>query len=98
MRSDSTASRAEVRTLMSELREGEATWVCPWAWCKRNGGEEWCDKCELRVALAASQEKERQLREALHRIAHSGGGTFETVDGLRMNALDALDFIQTNGG
>lgn len=53
---------------MPELREGEATWVCPWAWCKRNGGEEWCDKCELRVALAASQEKERQLREALWEV------------------------------
>lgn len=42
-------------------------------------------------------ERERQLTEALHRIAHSGGGTFETVDGLRMIALDALDSTQTHG-
>ena len=45
-----------------------------------------------------AEQRAQRAEEALHRIAHSGGGIFETVDGLRMIALDALDSIQTHGG
>ena len=86
---------------MSREKWGVATWVCPWAWCKRNGGGEWCDKCELRVALAASQEKERQLTEALEQIADpSYVGNYkpdEVVAIYRKWAANTLDSTQTHG-